>query len=69
MTREYKEYRKRCPEYEELTDIEIEFLVSESFEHSPSDYAKNRIVKCGCRDKFHCTRPRHECPVWIDAKW
>lgn len=69
MQREYKEYRKYCPEYKKWTDIEIEFLVDESFERSPSDYAKNRIIKCGCRDEFHCTRPRHECPVWIDTKW
>ena len=69
MRKEHKTYFKLCPQYNEWTNIEIEFLVDESLEYSENDYAPNHILKCECREKNQCTRPRNECPVWKNIKW
>lgn len=65
-----KEYHRFCEKYKEDTSIEIEFLYDESMEKpSSDDYAKNQILKCKCSDKYNCTCPRNECPVWQNIKW
>lgn len=70
MSHAKKSYNKICPVYSEPSNITIDFLVGETFENpSPDDYAPNEILSCDCRNKYHCTRPRHECPIWQNIRW
>lgn len=69
MNKNEKKFFELCTEYNKWTNITIEFLVSETTEHSADDYAPNKILKCDCKKENQCTRPRHECPIWKTAKW
>ncbi len=69
MNRDEKTYFELCSKYDKYTNITIEFLISETTEHSVDDYAPNQILNCKLRDEKQCNCPRHECPIWKNAKW
>lgn len=69
MRIERKDFETNCTIYDDKAHITIEFLVEDSLERSPDDYAPNKILSCSCGKKHNCSRKRHECPVWLNAKW
>lgn len=70
MDRDTKTYYRYCSKYGKDTSITIEFLVGESNEPlDKTDYAKNGILKCGCRDRNHYSCPMNECPIWKSVEW